>query len=155
MNGSSWLSSIQIIDSTILGVRLDINDGYRGPSPDNAQLTIAPSFGEVEEMGNRLTCRCVLEVSHIAASADNHEDEAFRISCTLGILVGIEKSLLPDGQAPDNLRFALAANAFSLGFGKARYFIESLALQSPVGKVLLPAVDAREFMKLVEEEWSQ
>lgn len=155
MSGSNWFSSIQIVDSTILGVHLDINDSYRGSSPNDAKLAIAPSFGEVEELDDRLTCRCVLEVTHAAASADGNGDEAFLISCTLGILVGIEKKLLPDGQAPNDLRLVLASSAFSLGFGKARYFIESLALQSPIGKVLLPAVDTREFMRFIAEEWSQ
>lgn len=141
MTNGAWLSPIQIVDCSLLGVSLDIDLGAECEGAD-LTLTVNTAFEHSEGAPDDFLCRSIIGVS--ANWTDNRQannETVFSASCKVGLLISMSASSFDaDISEEDRSRF-LEANSVSLAYGKIRAVVEDLTAQSVVGKQTLPAID--------------
>lgn len=146
MTQTNWLSPVQLLDTKVLGLSLNIEEGFAG-GETHFFLTMNSNLGLPEVHDGALTSKCVLEATgNWLQSANADADPAFTASCKLGITVAIPEAALESIPEEDRKDFILA-NSVSIAYGKIRAVIESITSESPVGRQTLPTIDPYALVK--------
>lgn len=154
MSVDNWLAPVQLVESSILGLNLTVNQEFQGDA-SGVKFTLNTSFEEVEEQDEFFMCRGVIEGVQTVSDSVDADMQLFTVSCSVGIKVGIPKSLIPEETPREELKQLLEANSLSLGYGKVRSIIESITAESVIGRVTIPAINPQAYMELAAAKRAQ
>lgn len=160
---NDWISPVKINDSTILGCSLSVDPTVEY---NTASLHIAVGVNfEHAQHDETMICKCILKVSAESFSVDvedpnaldideSTEKQVARVACKIGIIISIDSHCFGNDSDEDENEEYLEANAISLGFGKARAFIEEITSQSSLDKLTLPAISPYDVLAQAKQETS-
>ena len=151
MSDTAWFSPVQILDSALLGTSFTINAEYNGDAPV-LTMTVTLQNERPDKQGEMNLGRCVFGFLGVWHEADNQENIAYTINCSMGITVAIPDNAFEDGCPEERKTCVVDANAVSLVYGKIRSFIEDLTVQSPVGRQTIPAIEPYALLRSLEEK---
>lgn len=147
----SWISPIQLLASSVTSAKYECGPEPRSIESTEVNLTVSTTFGDIEDDGDFAICRSTIDADYVLKDEDDADIVYLDAACTLKAVVGIQKSVIDESMSDIELRDVLEMNAFSLGYGEVRSFLRDLACRAGMKKVTLPAVNAVEYMKLVNE----
>lgn len=143
MNEAQWVSPVQILDISLLGVSFEIDEEFSNEEV-NLSFTINFSAGEFEYLDNNFACKYIFE-DILSWKIKDSERKAYNASCKVGIYISAPNESLKDFDEEEKRQY-LSANAVSLAYGKIRSTIESITAETPVGKQVLPTIAPYEFL---------
>ena len=151
MSDTAWFSPVQIIDSALLGTSFTIVPGYSAEAPV-LTMTVTLQNERPDKQNDLNLGRCVFGFIGVWHEADNQENVAYTINCSMGITVAIPDSAFEEGFPEERKTRVVEANAISLVYGKIRSFIEDLTAQSPIGRQIIPAIEPYALLRSLEEK---
>lgn len=128
---------------------LELNFAARGPLPALGRSAMLMDNPEheliVDEEADRLALKAVVTVQFTLAdekaAMDNSGEETLLFAAALGVVTSVA------GQSSENIERALRAEAIKAAHAFASTKLAEMTALSPMGKVLLPAIDADELLR--------
>lgn len=140
MRTGAWLSPVRIINTELLGIKLEIVSDNPISNP-NLTITIGLHMEHAEKQDDLNLGKCALEFKGVWHEPDNSESVSFIVDCKVGITIGIQDSSFEEGYPVDRIGRYIDTNAVSLAYGQIRSHVEYITSQSPFGKQVIPAID--------------
>lgn len=145
---ATWLSPVQIIDSSLLSLNFSMGPGCSGEAGPLV-FTLDVEFDDPDQRDDATICVGVVKFDgEVEGHGEDEGGSLFAVSCALGIAVEVDNRVLRESL--ESYTGQIKANALALAYGKIRSIIESVTAQSVVGKQTIPAINAQTYFGEVE-----
>lgn len=140
MKTGAWLSPVRIINTELLGIRLEIVNGNLFANSE-LTITIGLQMEHPEKQDDLNLGKCALEFKGVWHEPGNSESVYFVVDCKVGMTIGIQDSSFEKGYPADRIGRYIDTNAVSLAYSQIRSHVEYITSQSPFGRQIIPAID--------------
>lgn len=151
MTKDEWLSPVRILNTELLGTRLEIIRNSDVASP-TLSVSVSLRTEHLEKTEGVYAAKCIFEFGGVWHDPEDADIVAYRIECAMGITIAIPDSAFEEGFPVDKIWRFVDANAVSLVYGKIRSFIEDMTAQSSIGKQTIPAIEPIALLSALAED---